>query len=147
MNQPVVPNAEEVVLYAHSRDEAYTTLECYVGAALAGDISGRLIYSILYKPFGSPSWTSIYSFQGGSGQYTDGNPFIIEKYWIYTHKHNSIESAQYYVSISNTEEFLEYPSNTISVPKFRGFGSKTTRSSGNGPLKSSRKTRNETPRF
>lgn len=147
MNQPITPNAEEIVLYTYGRDESSTTLECYIGAALAGDTSGRLVYSLLYKPFGSPSFSSIYSYQGGGGGQLAEPPFIIQKYWIYTHKHGSIESGQYYVAISNTEEFLDYPSNTVSAPRFRGFGSKTTRSSGNGPLKSSRKTRNETPRF
>jgi len=147
MNQPVVPNAEEIILYYYSRDESCITLECYVGAALVGDINGRLIYTILYKPSGSPSWTSIYSYQGGGALYTDEPPFITEKYWLYTHKHNSVDPAQYYVIITNTEDFIQYPSNTISVPGFRGFGSRTTRSSGNGPLKSSSKTRNETPRF
>lgn len=145
MNQPILPNPEEIVLYAYGRNEASTTLECYTGSSLAGDISGKFIYSILYKAFGSPSFAVIYSYQGGAP--ITEPPFIIEKYWIYEHKHGSIESGQYYVSISDTEELLNYDSNTVSIGRFRGFGSKTTRSSGNGPLKSSRKTRKETPRF
>ena len=147
MNQPITPNPEEIVLYAYGRNEASTTLECYTGSSLAGDISGKFIYSILYKAFGSPSFAVIYSYQGGPGSLLDDPPFIVNKYWLYTHKHGSSESGQYYVSISDSEEFIDYVSNTVSIGKFRGFGSKTTRSSGNGPLKSSRKTRNETPRF
>ena len=146
MNQPITPNPEEIVLYAYGRNEASTTLECYTGSSLAGDTGGRL-YSLFYKAFGSPSFAVIYSYQGGSANLLDGPPFIVNKYWLYTHKHGSSESGQYYVSITDTEQFLNYDSNTVSIGRFRGFGSKPTRSSGNGPLKSSRKTRNETPRF
>jgi hypothetical protein len=147
MNAPPSPTADQIILYAYGRDEASTTIECYTGEALVGDTSGDTIYSIFYKQFGSPTFTQIYSYQGGPASLLDDPPFIVNKYWIYTHNHGSNESGQYYVTVNLTLDATVLISNTISVLKFRGFGSRPTRLSGNGPLKSSRKTRNETPKF
>lgn len=147
MNQPPPELPNEITLFAYSRDESSTTLECYIGPPLYGDISGQLIYSLFYKAAGAPTFTSIFSYQGGNASLLTEPPFIINKYWIYTHKHGSSGGGEYYVIIADSTEFFDTFSNTITVPAFSGFGRKTTRSSSNGPLKSSIKTRNETPRF
>lgn len=146
MNQPPPESANDITLFAYSRDESSTTLECYIGTSLYGDTGGRLAYSLFYKAAGAPTFTLIYSYQGGGAPLTEP-PFIINKYWTYVHKHGSSGGGQYYVNITDTEDFLVILSNTITVPAFYGFGRKTTRSSSNGLLKGSRKTRNEIPRF
>lgn len=146
MNQPPPESTNDITLFAYGRDESSTTIECYIGSSLYGDTSGTFIYNLMYKAAGEPTFTSIYSYQGSGAQPME-IPFIIKKYWTYLHKHGSKGSVQYYVNISNTDDFIDTFSNTITVPAFSGFGSKKTRSSSNGPLKSSRKTRNETPRF
>lgn len=147
MNSPVSPNPEEIVLYVYGRDESSTTLECYTGSSLAGDTFGDKIYSIFYKPFGLPTFTQIYSHQAGPASLIEDLPFISNKYWIYTHNHGSSESGQYYVLIADTLQLVDFQSNTVTATKFRGFGLKTTRLSGNGLLKSSVKTRNKVPKF
>ena len=146
MNQPPPESTNDITLFAYSRDESSTTLECYIGSSLYGDFSGLLIYNLLYKAAGAPTFTSIFSYQGSGAPLTEP-PFIINKYWTYVHKHGSSGGGQYYVNITNTDDFVDTFSNTVTVPAFYGFGRKTTRSSSNGSLKGSRKTRNEIPRF
>ena len=79
VNQPPPESANDITLFAYSRDESSTTLECYIGSSLYGDTSGGLIYNLLYKAAGAPTFTSIYSYQGSGAQPTE-SPFIIKKY-------------------------------------------------------------------
>jgi hypothetical protein len=139
------PNSLEIYLYRESRNEAVSVIECWIGDSLAGVTDGSLIYSIFWKPFGTPSFSQIYSWQGGTG--AGENSFITAKKWMYGHFHESTESAQYYVKITDALAFTDYISNTVSFPKFAGFAKKTTRYSSNDSLKSQRKTRNKVPKF
>jgi hypothetical protein len=140
------PNSLDIYLYRESRNESSSTMECYIGDSLAGDFSGKYVYAILYKAFGSPSFTTIYSWQGGVAQQEDS--FINKKQWFYTHFHGSSDSGQYYVNITDTEDIgISYSSSTISFPRFSGYGKRQTRYSGNASLKSQRKTRKQIPGF
>ena len=138
----------DITLYAYGRDEASTTLECYNGSLLFPYLDeikqGTLTYNLSYKAAGAPSFTVIFSYvdnQGGE------RPFITKEYWLYTHKHGSTASGQYKVEVTSSSPLLTYTSNILTVPAFYGFGIKTTRSSSNGSLKGSKKTRKEYPSF
>jgi hypothetical protein len=144
-DNPNPPTAYEIFLYREYRNEAVSAIECWVGESLAGVTDGNAIYSILWKPFGSPSFSEIYSWQGGTG--AGENSFITAKRWLYEHNHESTASAQYYVRIIDSLTSDIYISNTVSFPRFAGFGKKTTRYSSNDSLKSQRKTRNKVPKF
>jgi hypothetical protein len=135
-----------ITLFAHSRDESSTTLACYTGSLLFPSIEedGPLTYKLLYKAAGAPSFTEIFSYVNNQG---GEPPFIVQAYWMYTHKHGSSDGSQYKVDIISTSPRVTYSSNIVTVPAFYGFGIKTTRSSSNGAVKSSKKTRNEVPKF
>jgi len=144
----VGPGSTEILLYRVSRNEASSTIECYLGDSICCDSEGTLSYALFYKQFGSPSFTQILSYQGGVGGGGETNSFLKNKAWTYTHLHGSSESGQYYVVVTNTVEIGEiYMSSTISFPKFSGYGKKQTRYSGNSSLKSQRKTRKQIPGF
>jgi len=138
----------DINLYAYGRDEASTTLECYTGGLLfpfLEDVkNGTLTYSLSYKAAGAPSFTVIFSYVDNEG---GERPFITKEYWLYTHKHGSTASGQYKVEVASSSPLLTYTSNIVTVPAFYGLGIKTTRSSSNRAVKSSKKTRNEVPKF
>jgi len=145
VNTPPQELPNDITLFAYGRDESSTTLECYMGSALSGGNAEQLIYELSYKAPGAPTFTSIFSFQ--AGQFGVEPAFITKNYWVYTHKHGASGSSQYRVSVTNPDGFVTTFSNILTVPAFYGFGIKTTRSSSNGPLKRSKKTRNEVPKF
>ena len=144
MNTPPAELPNEITLFAYGRDESSTTLECYMGSALSGGLES-LIYELSYKAPGAPTFTTIFSFQAGAP--VQEPPFITKKYWVYTHKHGASGSSQYRVAVTNSDDFITRFSNILTVPAFSGFGITTTRSSSNGSLKGSKKTRNEVPKF
>ena len=144
MNTPPAELPNDITLFAYGRDESSTTLECYMGSALSGDNAEQFIYELSYKAPGAPTFTSIFSFQAEVGVEP---PFITRRYWVYTHKHGASGSSQYRVTVTNSADFSTSFSNILTVPAFSGFGIKTTRSSSNGSLKGSKKTRNEVPKF
>ena len=138
----------DITLFAYGRDESSTTLECYAGSLLFPYLlevkNGTLTYSLSYKAAGAPSFTVIFSYVDNEG---GEPPFITKDYWLYTHKHGSTASGQYKVEVTSSSPLLTTTSNIVTVPAFYGFGIKTTRASSNGHLKSSKKTRNEVPKF
>jgi hypothetical protein len=138
----------DITLFAYGRDESSTTLECYIGSLLFPYLldvkTGTLTYSLSYKAAGAPSFTVIFSYVDNEG---GEPPFITKDYWLYTHKHGSSNGSQYKVDIISSSPRISYTSNIVTVPAFDGFGIKTTRSSSNGAVKSSKKTRNEVPKF
>lgn len=137
------PGPEEILLKFASRDDLSTTIECLTGKDLIGHTQDW-IYTIEHKPFGSPTFSVIYTYTGGLPQ---DAPFIVRDSWQYKHAHGSFDSAQYKVIIQNTLTFISYTSNTITASRFAGFAKKTTRYSDKSFLKRQAKTRNQTPRF
>ena len=142
---PETPGPEEIILRLGSRDDLSTTIECFTGKDLINHTEDW-IYTIEHKPFGSPTFGVIYTYEGTGGLPQDA-PFIVSDFWQYKHGHGSFDSAQYKVIIQNLLTLTSYTSNTITVSKFAGFGKKSTRYSDKGFLKNQKKTRNQTPRF
>lgn len=106
-------------------------------------------YALYTRVGTSGTWYEVgYYVSDGSGTWGQSFNFLAAQQWKYEHETKTNAVVQYYFEISDvpTASIL-FTSNTLTVERFGGWGSKLTRLSEKSRLKQQQKTRKSLPKF